>query len=657
MAYQNGLFRKATSLTSFAELSLADDINRAIRDSGYEKPTLIQQQMIPIIANGDDVIGVSQTGTGKTAAFVLPILDHLATSKKRASRGNCSVLVLSPTRELSNQIADTVRRYGKYVNYNQAIIVGGVSYPPQIRALQRGTDIVIATPGRVLDHIESGVMRLDDTTMVVLDEADQMLDFGFLPVIRKILGAMPNRRQMVLLSATMPKAVQELTKEFMDSPQKVEATPESRPVEAINQQVIYVEKPRKNMALLEILSQKEVERSIVFTRTKFGADRVQKFLNNYGILAVSLHGNKSQGQRQRALGQFRSGEATVLVATDIAGRGIDIDDVSHVINVDLPNIPESYVHRIGRTARAGRNGVAISFCAKGERSFLRDIEKLIGTKLPKREDQPGSVKLEPSEAPVNLDAPKGGNGGGNRGSNKSSRSRGEYRGERGSRSGPHGSSRSGSRDGGSGRKPFRASNSNRPDRPDRSERPNRGERPNRADRPNRASNSNRADRADRWDSAERPQRGDRPFREDRRPRRDDRDDREQRADRSDRPRRDDRSDRPRREDRSDRPRRDDRPRREDRSDRPRRDTQKQGADRPHREDRDQRDDRPQRDDRKSFAKKHQGKPKGKTFARSGGKTFAKSKSGQKANGAKPSGGKGKRQFSGTAEQGLKRKAR
>jgi len=354
--------------------------------------------MIPLIQEGHDVIGLSQTGTGKTAAFVLPILHQLATSKTRARRGSCSVLILSPTRELTNQIADTVRRYGKYINYAQAIIVGGVSYPPQIKALRRGVDIVIATPGRALDHIESGELGLDETTTIILDEADQMLDFGFLPVIKKIIERLPEQRQAVLLSATMPKAVKGLAESLMTEPKLVEATPESKPVDRVSQQVIMVEKSRKNMALLEIISQKEVDRAIVFVRTKFGADRVQTFLNNYGILAVSLHGNKSQGQRQRALGQFRKGEVAVLVATDIAGRGIDIDDVSHVINVDLPNIPESYVHRIGRTARAGREGVAISFCSKGEKPFLRDIEKLIGMELPKRADEPGKVLIKPSDA-------------------------------------------------------------------------------------------------------------------------------------------------------------------------------------------------------------------------------------------------------------------
>lgn len=385
-------------MTSFASLSLADEIHRAIRDSGYTNPTPIQLQMIPLIQEGHDVIGLSQTGTGKTAAFVLPILHQLATSKTRARRGSCSVLILSPTRELTNQIADTVRRYGKYINYAQAIIVGGVSYPPQIKALRRGVDIVIATPGRALDHIESGELGLDETTTIILDEADQMLDFGFLPVIKKIIERLPDQRQAVLLSATMPKAVKGLAESLMTEPKLVEATPESKPVDRVTQQVIMVEKSRKNMALLEIISQKEVDRAIVFVRTKFGADRVQTFLNNYGILAVALHGNKSQGQRQRALGQFRKGEVAVLVATDIAGRGIDIDDVSHVINLDLPNIPESYVHRIGRTARAGREGVAISFCSKGEKPFLRDIEKLIGMDLPKRADEPGKVLIKPSDA-------------------------------------------------------------------------------------------------------------------------------------------------------------------------------------------------------------------------------------------------------------------
>ena len=629
-------------MTSFAALSLADELNRAIKDSGYEKPTPIQQQMIPIISGGSDVIGLSQTGTGKTAAFVLPMLDKLATSKTRARRGSCSVLVLSPTRELSNQIADTVRRYGKYVDYNQTIIVGGVSYPPQIRALQRGTDIVIATPGRVLDHIESGVMSLDETTVIVLDEADQMLDFGFLPVIKRILSTVPEDRQMVLLSATMPKAVQELTKEFMRNPEFVEATPESRPVDKINQQVIYMEKPRKNMALLEILSQKEAERSIVFVRTKFGADRVQRFLNNYGILAVSLHGNKSQGQRQRALGQFRSGEATVLVATDIAGRGIDIDDVSHVINVDLPNIPESYVHRIGRTARAGRNGIAISFCSKSERSFLRDIERLIGSKLPKREDKPGSMPTAALlDEPVNLDkAPSQGRGGrGNDGGGRSRRSRdGDDRGGR-SR-GP--------------KKPFKKSFSN-DDRGDRSERPSRGDR--------KTFKKSFDDRGDRQERSDRKpfkksfdDRGDRQERSDRKPFKksyDDRGDRQERSDRKPFKKSfDDRGDRQERSERK--PFKKSFDDRGDRQDRPNRGERKpfkkshSNDDRGGKSDRPARHDREERSDRKPF-KKSGSKP----FGRSGGKTFSKGKPAGKS-GPKTS---GKRNFQGAAEQGLKRKSR
>jgi len=237
----SGISGKQIYVKSFFELGLTDDVNRAISESGYEKPTEIQSQLIPIIRDGNDAIGLSQTGSGKTAAFVLPLLDHLVRSKKRARRGSCSVLVLSPTRELSNQIADTVRGYGKYVNYAQAVIVGGVSYPPQVKALKRGVDIVIATPGRILDHIENDVISMDETTVIVLDEADQMLDFGFFPVIRKIMATLPEQRQTILLSATMPKAIKDLTKEFMTKPVTVEATPESRPVETINQQVIYVE--------------------------------------------------------------------------------------------------------------------------------------------------------------------------------------------------------------------------------------------------------------------------------------------------------------------------------------------------------------------------------------------------------------------------------
>ena len=370
----------------FGALGLSEDILRALSERGYVEPTPIQRQLIPLILEGRDVIGLSETGSGKTAAFVLPLLDGFVREGRRAKGGHCSVLVLSPTRELSSQIGDAVRDYGKYVRYAQAIIVGGVSYAPQERSLKRGADIVIATPGRILDHIEKGAVVLDDTGVIVLDEADQMLDFGFLPAIREILGKLPATRQSLLLSATMPKAVRDLARDFMTGPALISATPESRPVETVDQSVLYIEGSRKKMALLEIIARRDVERAIIFTRTKFGAERVARFLGDYGISAMSLHGNKSQGQRSRALGAFRSGDASVLVATDIAGRGIDIDDVSHVINFDMPRIAESYVHRIGRTARAGRRGVAISFCSEAERVFLKEIEKLIGTSLPKRHD-------------------------------------------------------------------------------------------------------------------------------------------------------------------------------------------------------------------------------------------------------------------------------
>ena len=586
-------------MSSFSALGLTDDVNRAISESGYKQPTEIQSQMIPVIREGRDVIGLSQTGSGKTAAFVLPLLDHLVKSKTRARRGSCTVLVLSPTRELSNQIADTVRRYGKYVNYAQTVIVGGVSYPPQVKALKKGVDIIIATPGRILDHIENNVISMDETSVMILDEADQMLDFGFLPVIRKIMGTLAEKRQTVLTSATMPKAIKDLTREFMTNPAVIEATPESRPVETINQQVIYVEKQRKNMALLEIVSQKDVERAIVFTRTKFGADRVQKFLNNYGILAVSLHGNKSQGQRQRALKQFRSGEAEVMVATDIAGRGIDIDDITHVINVDLPNISESYVHRIGRTARAGRQGVAISFCSKAERGYLKDIEKLIGTSIPKRDDKLGATPV--GGEPVDMDRMEG--------DNLPGRSRKL-------------------RDGG-GR--------SRSSRPPRSDRP-RSDRP-RSDKP----------RNDNW-------RDEKPWRD--RPRsdrpRDDhwRDEKPHRDHpRSDRPRDDNwRDDRPR----SDQPR-SDRPR----SDRPRSDGPR--SDRLH-DDR-PRGDRPSDDQYKGNfkAKPYKGKfsYKGKyeDDKPSGGKGFKGKSEGGKAFKRNSSGGKPHRgrSFASPAEQGLKRK--
>ncbi len=365
-------------MKQFTELGLAEPLLRAITAEGYTRPTPIQAELIPVLLAGRDAVGIAQTGTGKTAAFVLPLLNRLAGDRLPRLPKSCRALILAPTRELAAQIADNIRTYGRHVRPQVAVIVGGTRPGPQIRSLAPGVDILVATPGRLLDHMSSGAVRLEGVSTLILDEADQMLDLGFLPAIRRIVARAPSKRQTVLLSATMPGPIRALANDFLRAPAEISVTPASRPIERIEQKVIHVPHPAKRRVLVEVLRDRAVERAIVFTRTKRGADRVTQHLMKAGIDAAAIHGDKSQGQRERALGAFRSGKTIILVATDIAARGIDVDDVSHVVNYELPNVPEAYVHRIGRTARAGKNGVAVSLCDVGERPYLRDIEKLIG---------------------------------------------------------------------------------------------------------------------------------------------------------------------------------------------------------------------------------------------------------------------------------------
>lgn len=330
---------------------------------------------------GHDLVGIAQTGTGKTAAFVLPILHRLATNPARPAPKRCRALVLAPTRELATQIADAARTYSKFSRASVAVIIGGAKAGPQARRMEQGVDILVATPGRLLDLVSTGAIRLDAIETVVLDEADQMLDLGFIPAIRQITAKLPQKRQAVMFSATMPKPIRALADEFLRNPREVAVSVESKPVERIDQQVILVAPEEKKDKLAWMMADVAVERAIVFTRTKHGADKVTRHLEDAGIGAAAIHGNKSQGQRERALDLFRSGRIRVLVATDIAARGIDIDNVSHVVNFELPNVPESYVHRIGRTARAGAAGIAVSLVEPSELTYLRDIEKLIGRHL------------------------------------------------------------------------------------------------------------------------------------------------------------------------------------------------------------------------------------------------------------------------------------
>ncbi len=387
-------------MTTFADLGLSPSLLKTLASEGYETPTPIQGQAIPLVLDGGDVLGIAQTGTGKTAAFALPILQRLAASQKTATRRCARVLVLAPTRELAQQIADSFRTYGKNQGVTVAVFVGGLKYGAQIKAITPGVDVLVATPGRLMDHMAQGTVKLDETEVLVLDEADQMLDLGFVEPIRKIVRKLPQRRQNLFFSATMPKTIQDLAGEILRDPREVSVTPQSTTVEKVNQVVMHVEADGKRDLLLELLSPRDVTRALVFTRTKRGADRVAKFLDAAGVESDAIHGDKSQGQRQKALDAFKKGRLKALIATDIAARGIDVDAVSHVFQYELPNVPESYVHRIGRTARAGAEGVAVTLCDHSERNLLRDIERLIKMSIPaedRRKDQSRPLVAPKSE--------------------------------------------------------------------------------------------------------------------------------------------------------------------------------------------------------------------------------------------------------------------
>jgi ATP-dependent RNA helicase RhlE len=366
----------------FASLGLSEPLLRALVARKYTTPTPIQARSIPHLLQGRDLLGIAQTGTGKTAAFALPMLQLLTKSNHRPMSRMPRALVLAPTRELATQIADSFEAYGRHLNLSVTIVFGGVGQNPQVQALKRGIDILVATPGRLLDLIKQRHCDLGEVEILVLDEADRMLDMGFLPDVRRILSTLPPKRHSLLFSATMPGDITSLANKLLHDPLRVEVTPPAATADRIAQSIYFVSKAGKRDLLANLLADPVFERTLVFTRTKHGADRVVKHLKQEGIHSHAIHGNKSQNARERALDDFRSGKAPVLIATDIAARGIDVPEISHVINFDLPNIPESYVHRIGRTARAGRDGIAISFCDPEEREFLRDIEKLIKQRIP-----------------------------------------------------------------------------------------------------------------------------------------------------------------------------------------------------------------------------------------------------------------------------------
>ena len=365
----------------FKELGLSETVLAALAAKGYSEATPIQAQSIPALLEGRDLLGIAQTGTGKTAAFMLPSIDRLVASGKRAQPRGCRMLVLAPTRELASQIADNARHYAKGTKLSVATVFGGTSIHKNKTDLARGVDIVVATPGRLVDLIDQCYAILLGIEILVLDEADQMMDLGFIHALKRIVRELPSKRQTLFFSATMPKSIRELAGQFIHNPVEVKVTPVATTAERVEQQVTFVTQAEKQALLTIALRDETIDRALVFTRTKHGADRVVRLLAGNGIASNAIHGNKSQPQRERALGEFRSGKVKILVATDIAARGIDVSGVSHVFNFELPNVPEQYVHRIGRTARAGNDGIAVSFCADDERPYLRDIEKLTRQKL------------------------------------------------------------------------------------------------------------------------------------------------------------------------------------------------------------------------------------------------------------------------------------
>ncbi|MBS1938827.1 MAG: DEAD/DEAH box helicase [Bacteroidetes bacterium] len=394
--------------TSFDQLGLIEPILKALQQEGYSTPTPIQAQSIPYLLEGRDLLGVAQTGTGKTAAFAIPIIQHLAVDGGGTGRGGKRIiqaLILTPTRELAIQIDESFRSYARHTRLRTTVIFGGVGQKPQTDALRSGVDILVATPGRLLDLMHQGYVHLNDLRFFVLDEADRMLDMGFIHDVRKVIAALPKQRQTLFFSATMPPEVQKLSASLLTNPVKVEVTPVSSTAETVQQEVYFVDKANKPKLLIHLLNTRDIPVALVFSRTKHGADKLARLIDKAGIRAEAIHGNKAQNARQRALNNFKERKTRVLVATDIAARGIDIDSLSHVVNYDIPNIPETYVHRIGRTGRAGASGIAISLCDAEERAYLRDITKLINRQVPVVEEHPYPVSGEHAE-PIAVPTPQ-----------------------------------------------------------------------------------------------------------------------------------------------------------------------------------------------------------------------------------------------------------
>ncbi len=400
---------------TFKELGIIEPILKALNAEGYIKPTPIQEQSIPILLQRKDLLGCAQTGTGKTAAFSIPIIQHIHNDKTaNTGRRKIQALIVTPTRELAIQIGENCTKYGKYADVKNTVIFGGVKQSSQTNALRNGVDILVATPGRLLDLMGQGYVSLKDIKYCVLDEADHMLDMGFIHDIKKLIAVLPSKRQSLFFSATMPQSILKLSKSILGDPEKVTIKPEQATSEKVEQALYYVSKKSKTNLLIHLIEQNEIDSVLVFSRTKHGANKIVKKLDKAKIKAEAIHGNKSQGARQRALENFKNRETRVLIATDIAARGIDVSQLELVINLDLPNVPETYVHRIGRTGRAKNSGVAISFCDIEERPYLKDIEKLIGQKIPVVTEHPFAgeveelpVKKAPTRGRRNYGKPKG----------------------------------------------------------------------------------------------------------------------------------------------------------------------------------------------------------------------------------------------------------
>jgi ATP-dependent RNA helicase RhlE len=392
---------------TFESLGLIEPILKALQHEGYERPTPIQAKAIPYILDQRDILGCAQTGTGKTAAFALPVIQLLFQNQQHNKQKHIRALALTPTRELAIQIHESFKAYGKFAHLHDTVVFGGVGQEPQTRALKKGVDVLIATPGRLLDLMNQGYVDLSKLEVFILDEADRMLDMGFIHDVKRVIAKIPVKRQTLFFSATMPPEIQKLSSSILSNPVKVEVTPPATTAEKITQQIYYIDKNTKKLMLIKLLENPEIDRALVFTRTKHGANKVVKDLIKAGITAEAIHGNKSQNARQLALRNFKESKTRVLVATDIAARGIDVDDLAFVINYEIPNVPETYVHRIGRTGRAGASGMAISFCEEEEVAYIRDIQKLTGIVLPLAPDSPEpQFKLPASNQ--NGNQPKGG---------------------------------------------------------------------------------------------------------------------------------------------------------------------------------------------------------------------------------------------------------